>query len=61
MGGRTATCNFHVSKFNPNWDVNLRIWSEAGVVKEGTDGKFGDHGVKMMFIGCLANRESDSV
>ena len=28
---------------------------------EGPDGKSGDHGIEMMFIGYPANRESDSV
>ncbi len=47
--------------FMPNWAVNLRTWGEAGVVAEGQNGKSGDCGIKMMFIGYPANRESDSV
>ena len=34
---------------------------EAGVVSEGPDGKSGDSGIEMMFVGYPANRESDSV
>ena len=41
--------------------MNLQTWGEAGVVSEGPNGKSGDHGITMMFIGYPANRESDSV
>ncbi len=44
----------------PKWASQLRTWGEAGVVKEGKDGKTGDRGVKMMFVGYPSNRESDS-
>jgi hypothetical protein len=46
---------------NPSWSWNLRTWGEAGVVKEGKDGKTGDRGIAMMFVGYPNNRESDSV
>jgi hypothetical protein len=61
VGGKTVTHDFHVFKSNPNWAVNLRIRGEAGVVKEGTDGKSGNCGIETMFVGYPANRESDSV
>jgi hypothetical protein len=64
VGGMTATWDFHVVRVfesNPNWAVNLRTWGEAGVVTDGPDGKSGDRGIKMMFVGYPANRESDSV
>jgi hypothetical protein len=48
-------------KSNPYWAVNLRTWGGAGVVTDGADGKSGDRGIKMMFVGYPANRESDSV
>ncbi len=41
--------------------MNLRTQGEAGVVTDGPDGKSGDCGVEMMFVGYPANRESDSV
>ena len=61
VGGKTATRDFHVFKSNPNWAVNLRTWGEAGVVTDGPDGKSGDRGIEMMFVGYPANRESDIV
>ncbi len=48
-------------KSSPNWAVNLQAWGEAGVVSEGPNGKSRDCGIKMMFVGYPANRESDSV
>ena len=50
-------------KANPKWSKNLRTWGEAGVVREGKDGKTGDRGQSMMFVGYAHthNRESDSV
>ena len=35
------------------------MWGEAGVVREGKDGKTGDRGIKMMVVGYPNNRESD--
>ena len=46
---------------NPNWIQNLRTWGEAGVVKLGKDGKTGDRGSTMMFVGYPSSHESDSV
>jgi len=61
VGDKTGTRDFHVFKSNPSWAVNLRTWGEAGVVAEGSNGKSGDRGTEMMFVGYPANRESDSV
>ena len=61
MGDKTGTRDFHVFKSNPSWAVNLRTWGEAGVVAEGSNGKSGDRGTEMMFVGYPENRESDSV
>ncbi len=61
VGDKTATRDVHVFKSNPNWAVNLRTWGEAGVVTDGPNGKSGDRGIEMMFVGYPANRESDSV
>ena len=61
LRGKTATWDFHVFKSNSNWAVNLRTWGEAGVVTDGPDGKSGDRGIEMIFVGYPANRESDSV
>ena len=41
--------------------MNLRTLGEAGVVTDDPNGKSGDRGVEMMFVGYPANRESDSV
>jgi len=60
IDGKTATRNEHVYGSNPKWANNLRTFGEAGVVKEGKDGKSGDRGTTMMFVGYPANRESDS-
>ena len=51
----------HVFGKKPGWVINLRNWGEAGVVKLGKDGKTGDHGVTMMFVGYPFSHESDSV
>ena len=61
VSGKTATRDVHVFKSNPNWAVNLRTWGEAGVVTDDPNGKYGDRGIEMMFVGYPANRESDSV
>jgi hypothetical protein len=61
INGVTATRDFHVYSVNPSWSRNLRTWGEAGVVKEGKDGKTGNRGIAMMFIGYPNNRESDSI
>ena len=59
VGGKAAAPDFHVFKSNPNWAVNLRTWGEAGGYS--SNDKSGDCGIKMMFTGYPANRESDSV
>ena len=46
---------------NPRWTKKLRTWGEAGVVKEGKDGKTRDRGEAMMFVGYPFNGKSDSV
>ena len=61
LGDKTATRDIHMYGQNPKWAVNLRTWGEAGVVKVGKDGKTGDRGKAMMFVGYPTNRESDSV
>ena len=42
VGGKMATRDEHVYGSNLNWATNLCIFGEAGVVKEGKDGKAGD-------------------
>ena len=61
LGDKTGTRDEHVFGANPKWAKNLRTWGEAGVVREGKDGKTGDRGQSMMFVGYANNRESDSV
>ena len=46
---------------NPKWSLNMKTWREARVVKEEKDGKTGDCGIDMMFVGCSMNCEFDSV
>ena len=61
LKGKLASRDEHVYGCNPKWatPTQLRVWGEAGVVREGKDGKTGDRGTKMMFVGYPHNRESD--
>ena len=61
VDGKQMTRDEHIHGKNPKWATNLRTWGEAGVVKEGKDGKTGDKGIAMMFVGYPLNREADSV
>ena len=61
VNGKRKTRDEHIHGKNPKWAKNLRTWGEAGVVKEGKDGKTGDKGIAMMFVGYPLNREADSV
>jgi hypothetical protein len=45
---------------NPKWVNNLHVIGEAAVVKEGKDGKSGDRGITMMFVGPALDRTSDT-
>ena len=63
-GLRTVTLNdkketreMHVYGENPKWISNMRIFGEAGVVKSEKikDGKVGDRGIPMMFVGYPLN------
>lgn len=55
----TATRDTHVYGDDPGWSTALRTWGEAGVVKEGKDGKTGDRGVTVVFVGYPGNRTND--
>jgi len=59
--GKRKTRDEHIHGKNPRWATNLRTWEEAGVVKEGKDGKTGDKGAAMMFVRYPVNQEADSV
>ena len=61
VNGKRKTQDEHIHGKNPKWATNLRTWGEAGVVKEGKDGKTGDKGIAMMFVGYPLNQEADSV
>jgi hypothetical protein len=61
LNGKTMTRDMHFYGRNPRWATQMRTWGEAGVVKEGKDGKFGDRGTVMMFVGYPFNREADCV
>ena len=41
-GNKTATQDKHVYNKNPKWAKNLQTWGNAGMVKEGKDGKSGN-------------------
>ena len=57
--GVKLTRDMHVYGSNPTWIVSMRTWGEAGVVYRGKDGKAGNRGVPMMFVG-YSERESDT-
>ena len=58
--GKLATGDVYMFGANPSWPSMLNVWGKAGVVTEGKDGKTGDRGASMMFVG-YADRESDSM
>ena len=60
VGGKVATRNEHVYGHNPGWANNMRTFGECGVVKEGKNGKAGNRGQAMMFVGYAEEREADS-
>lgn len=60
INGKLATRDEHVYGSNPNWASKLRIFGEAGVVKEGKNGKSGNRGTTMLFVG-YSGREKDGV
>ena len=45
----------YVYGLNPKWATKLRIFGEASVVKEEKDGRTGDQGKAMMFVGYPFN------
>ena len=50
-GGKLTTRDDYVNGSNLKWATHLRIFREAGMVKEEKDRKTGDRGKAMMFIG----------
>lgn len=61
LNDKTCTRDEHVYGKVPKWATKLRTYGEAGVVKEGKDGKTGDRGQDMMFVGYAVDRDSDCV
>ena len=61
FGDKDASHDIHVFGTLSKWSANLRTWGEAGAVKTGKDGKSGDRGQFVMFVGYHPNHESDSV
>ena len=61
VGGKTCMSDEHVYGEVPKWASKLRTFGEAGVVKEGKDGKTGDRGQDMIFVGYAIDRGSDCV
>jgi hypothetical protein len=45
---------------NPRWANNLHVIGEAAVVKDGKDGKTGDRGITVMFVGYTPDRTRDT-
>lgn len=60
VNGKRMTRDQHMYGSNARWSKHMRVFGEAGIVKIGKDGKTGERGIKMMFVGYPANRESDS-
>jgi hypothetical protein len=46
---------------NPKWAEPrvMRTFGEAGVVTRGKNGKLGDQGIPMVFVGCAENHSHD--
>ena len=61
LGGKLAMRDEHVYGSNPKWTTDLRIFGEAGVVKEGKYGRTVDRCKAVMFVGYLVNREVNSM
>ena len=59
INGVSKTRIEHYGLTIPNWSKHLHKWGEAGTVKTGKDGKIGDRGVTMMFIGYANNHEGN--
>ena len=49
----------HYGQDIPTWAEVLRTWGEAGTVKWGKNGKLGDRGITMMFVGYANNHARD--
>jgi hypothetical protein len=60
FNGVTTTRDIVIYGANPKWASNLCTIGEAVVVNEGKDGKTGDHGVTVMFVGYPPNRTRDT-
>ena len=60
IGGVKKTRLEHYGMEIPAWSKNLKTWGEAGTVKTGKDGKLGDRGVTMIFVG-FANKHGPDV
>ena len=61
LGGKSLTRDIHVYGANPKWASDMQTWGKVGIVKEDKDGKMGDQGQDMIFVGYPFNQESDSV
>jgi uncharacterized protein YnzC (UPF0291/DUF896 family) len=55
-----ATRDMIIYGETPKWANNLHVIGEAAVVKEGKDGKSGDRGITMMFVGYAYDCTSDT-
>jgi hypothetical protein len=58
--GTLTTRDIIIYGENPRWANNLRVIGEAAVVKEGKDGKTGDRGITVMFVGYTPDRTRDT-
>ena len=59
--GQTKTRNERIGLSNPKWaNTKIRTFGQAGVVTRGKNGKLGDRGIPMMFVGYPINHASDS-
>ena len=51
LNGETKTRYEHAGRVNPKFVKYLRTFGEAGIVKNMKDGKVGDRGITMLFVG----------
>jgi hypothetical protein len=59
VNGETKTIFEHAGIAIPSFVKHLRTFGEAGTMKKGKDGKVGDRGITMMFVGYADGHAGD--
>ena len=59
LNGETKTRYEHSGRDNPKFVKRLRTFGEAGIVKNMKDGKVGNRGITMLFVGYLTGHTSN--